>query len=1150
MITDQLHIVDFQSEKVVGVINTEHYWDDLRHWELKNNIDTFEFKISTLSEYMPLLQQQNIILKEVSEGRFIPYVIIDTDVDSLKKELTVYTAAEWIRLGKDAIIKPQILPQMSTYEMLQICLQETDWLAGNAEFNGLHGLKIEKFMSPLEMIKEMCKLYELEVEYQARIGRGGQIVRSVDMIKRRGRFTGKEVVLGKDLIGVRRMENSQNICTALVPYARKEDGTLLTIEEVNYGSPYIADAGAFQRWGVRGKHKFGFYEPEVSDQDMDARRLLTLAKIEFKKRINASVKYVVEAQSVETVFGMDHEKIAEGDTIYIKDHGFTPTLILEARVLAGDHSRTNPDQIKYVFGDFIELTDPQEALRLMYERILAQLNNKASKELTDRLDQLIKEAENKANQAKEESQAAKTLAEKVIENLDNYQTAIQESVNPPTDNLVPGKTLWLDISKGKPGILKKWNGSDWEPIVPDYGNVDELNERVSNIDASVKGITSEVEQLSITTTEYGKQITDANSRIDQNAQAIGLKVDIKKVEEYVGGIKYLNEIRNTRFKKDLKYWKFEALNVSRDESKTLEGDASARIKGTGASNSCLTSEQVKATVGQKVAISAYFQTENIAEHKDGKMKLAAVFYDASGAQIKEEILEFTLNEDVWIRQELRTTVPEGATHVAFRSCVIENGTMWVAHPMLQFGETATSFIENPNDIVDKDEIMEDLADKVATADYDQKVTDIERRITANEKGIELSAKATDVYTKTESDGTFAKDAYVKEMEGRIEVTENEISNTVRKGEVISEINQTAETIKIKADLIDLVGKVKAEWIVGQLLSGLQLRTSNTNNYVSLDDQFMRLYESGVVRLYVGYHRRTDGSVQPTLILGGDNTVSTILGTLQMTQMGAGWPTAVANIGIVDEVINGVTYKSVFWEMQRNGLSVFHANDAQINYSGVGSWYFRRGKTGLYNTSLALIDFGNDSYAEMRLPTVKLRNSRASGYRDVIQVLTDSVGDGWGGVQAHILTPSLREYKSNIRDVSFSALEKVRNAKIRQFNYKGDVNLLYEMRENKDPNDPPLTTKDIKQYYGLIVDEADEVFVDKDKTGTHLYSMTSLTMKAVQELEEKHDQQIAVLNEKLEAKDMEIATMNSRIASLESLVQSLIDKRNQTETEQQ
>ncbi|EEM17177.1 MULTISPECIES: tail fiber domain-containing protein [Bacillus] len=270
-------------------------------------------------------------------------------------------------------------------------------------------------------------------------------------------------------------------------------------------------------------------------------------------------------------------------------------------------------------------------------------------------------------------------------------------------------------------------------------------------------------------------------------------------------------------------------------------------------------------------------------------------------------------------------------------------------------------------------------------------------------------------------------------------------------------------------------------------------------------------------------------------------------------MRAGFSDASTNIRLVDEVINGVTYKSVFLEMQRSGISVLHANDFQVLYSGNGKWHFRRGKTSSYSSSLTISDNGSD--ADLVMPNVTMRNSRVTGYTGVVQFLTPNiVGDGWGGVQAHIIALSLREYKSNIRDVPFSALEKVRNAKIREFNYKGDTNLLYEMRENKDPNDPPLTTKDIKQYYGLIVDESDDVFVDKDKTGTHLYSMTSLTMRAVQELDEKHDQDIAVLKGQLEAKDVEIAAMNNRVASLEALVQSLIDKGSQIEasptTEQQ
>ena len=43
----------------------------------------------------------------------------------------------------------------------------------------------------------------------------------VDMVKR-GRETGKEVTLGKDLVGIKRIENSQNICTALIGFIKKK----------------------------------------------------------------------------------------------------------------------------------------------------------------------------------------------------------------------------------------------------------------------------------------------------------------------------------------------------------------------------------------------------------------------------------------------------------------------------------------------------------------------------------------------------------------------------------------------------------------------------------------------------------------------------------------------------------------------------------------------------------------------------------------------------------------------------------------------------------------------------------------------------------------------------------------------------------------
>nr|WP_139242274.1 hypothetical protein [Bacillus cereus] len=135
----------------------------------------------------------------------------------------------------------------------------------------------------------------------------------------------------------------------------------------------------------------------------------------------------------------------------------------------------------------------------------------------------------------------------------------------------------------------------------------------------------------------------------------------------------------------------------------------------------------------------------------------------------------------------------------------------------------------------------------------------------------------------------------------------------------------------------------------------------------------------------------------------------------MSQAGAGWSGAYASIGISNGIVDGAVQKSVYWELQRNGLSVLNANDYHVFYAGSGSWYFRRGKPGLYQTSL------NSTDSDLRLPNITLRNSRAAGYTGIIQVKSPVTQNGWGSVQGNFMSPSLREYKSNIPD--FFSLRK-------------------------------------------------------------------------------------------------------------------------------
>ncbi|MEK4674797.1 MULTISPECIES: phage tail spike protein [Bacillus] len=528
-----LHVVDFKTNQIVSAIQPKDYWDDKRHWEIKNNIDTLEFRVFENTDHAATLVQQNLVLKEVRGGRIVPYVITETEKDSKDRSLMVYASGEWIQLAKAAIIEPQKLESKTLKQCMEIALKGTKWKIGKTEHDGAHSMEIEEFTNPLDFLKQIAASFEIEIQYRAEVVGSKIVGRYVDMVKRRGRDTRKEVTFGKDLIGIKRIENSQNICTALLGFVKKENGEFITISSINKGVPYLVDDAAYQRWNENGKHKFAFYTPQTDDQNMSPERLLTLMKTEMSKIVNASVSYGVDVQNIARIPGLSHEEINEGDTIRIIDEGFTPKLYLEARAIAGDESFKDPTQDNYVFGDYREIVDQNDELRRLYQKILSSLYDKVPQELFDQLNNKVKEqnkdiidAKDKADQAQKESQTAKDLAEATQKYMDQNLVDIIEGVNPPTANLKSNKTLWRDISNGKPGILKIWTGVVWEPVVPDTAPLQQsIKDVTKDIETAKTELNQKVQSVEGKAQEIAGQIVDVqkqvNGKVDQtwiNAQ--------------------------------------------------------------------------------------------------------------------------------------------------------------------------------------------------------------------------------------------------------------------------------------------------------------------------------------------------------------------------------------------------------------------------------------------------------------------------------------------------------------------------------------------------------------------------------------------------------------------------------------------------------
>ncbi|MGW6192854.1 phage tail spike protein [Bacillus cereus] len=1123
-----LHVVDSQTDQIIGAIQPKDYWNDNRHWEIKNNVDKLDFTVFDGTKEAATLTQQNLVLKEVRDGRIVPYTITETEKDSTNRSLTTYASGEWILLGKANYIDPQKFEGKTVAEFVDIALLGTKWKKGNIPYESFRSMTIDEFIDPLSFLKKIASLFELEIQYRIEVV-GNQIERFVDMVKKRGQDTGKTIELGKDLIGIKRIENSQNICTALIGFVKGEGDNVITIEKINNGLPYITDSDAFQRWNEKGQHKFGFYTPETEEQNMSPERLKTLMEIEMKKRRYASVSYEVDAASIGRIFGLAHELINEGDTIRIKDTGFTPKLYLEARAIAGDESYKNPMQDKYVYGNYREIVDPNEELRKIYNRILSSLGSK--QEMLDQLDKLVKENGKTIETIHEESKAAKELAEKVQENLKNNTVNIIEAANPPTDNLKVGKTLWRDISNGKPGVLKVWNGTGWELLIPDVesvkketldqvnkdiaatkkelnkkvedaqketsgqyntvtenlqevtrtisnvqnkqGEIDkkvtkfeqdsngfkqsieeltkkdgQITEKVNNIESNVEGTTKTISKIQETTndlkkttteitekagkisenleslekkvandkaggrnllldsnvkyektdylinqytlsenfsageeytfvikgsvpqgqkfgiwqnggsnnvgyatsvyasgityvtfkavattvgnekklslynapqnitkatvewvalykgnkpqdwtpapenqvtnddftkktneiiksvegatetikkvekaqgdfservntveknaegttasvkklqetqTEQGKQLTQAATKIEQHSESLKLTMKKKDVEDYVGGLGTVNELRDADFKLGQKYWLWNSGNGaagSVDTNLKYKGMNTFAITVTGQTQDRwwgLTSQFIECQVNEDFVASGYFNTDGKTPIDSGGAFIEIEWWTADKkTRITTARTNVKVVNDTWVRAVCTSKAPANAAFVRWRYYVTRNGRLWCAAPMLQRGTIASEFWLHPKEQTDVDKMLDDISNMIATEEFDKKITDLTRTIKQDTEGIIIESIKRETYSKTEAGEKFADKGYVKEMGSKLQVLDEGILAQVIKNGIITAINMSPGKITIDAAKLEINADTMVKWLTAK---GIDTNVINVN----------------------------------------------------------------------------------------------------------------------------------------------------------------------------------------------------------------------------------------------------------------------------------------------------------------------------------
>ncbi|MEC3390803.1 endopeptidase, partial [Bacillus thuringiensis] len=242
--------------------------------------------------------------------------------------------------------------------------------------------------------------------------------------------------------------------------------------------------------------------------------------------------------------------------------------------------------------------------------------------------------------------------------------------------------------------------------------------------------------------------------------------------------------------------------------------------------------------------------------------------------------------------------------------------------------------------------------------------------------------------------------------------------------------------RIVADFIT-AGTLSGNLVQGGEITGATLRTSDSVNYVNISKQFIRLYESSKTRVFVGYYKNSRNEIQPTLILGGDSDSTGANGAIMVYQFS---DTSVKSGGI------GITKG-----LEGNG----YLNAASLYFSQTGNAMLDADKTIVLNAQsdmrfkvkdqfrfyrndnwIASIGVSSGGDTDIVLPNAMIRNSSyENGY---IQIKT-ALGSYYHGIIASDFKVSSKEtYKTNIRPIAFSALEKVMEWEIKQYNLKNDI----------------------------------------------------------------------------------------------------------------
>ncbi len=327
------------------------FWDDVYHQELVTGAESFEFTC-----YADERIVEGVYAIFYYNQQYKMFTIMEIEEEHSEGQIVSHCYCEISSMELINQYVRSFSGEMNCLQFFQYILNNTGWYVGKYNTsleNKIATIDVQKAQSVWDLIEDYKDIFECEINIRVTYDNGKITGQFIDIYAEGnlGTPTYKRLEYGRNVMGISKSKDLYDWATGLI--VDVEGVNELTFSRKK-GDPFDKEVGDVildptnnEIYNAGRGYIMGVYQGE----EKDPRTACLDAWKELQKRAVPKFDYEVTT----ALTSEEYENLHLGDTVYVIDYGYTPPLLLEARVGELDLSFTDTTQNKCTLTNYKEV---------------------------------------------------------------------------------------------------------------------------------------------------------------------------------------------------------------------------------------------------------------------------------------------------------------------------------------------------------------------------------------------------------------------------------------------------------------------------------------------------------------------------------------------------------------------------------------------------------------------------------------------------------------------------------------------------------------------------------------------------------------------------------------------------------------------------